>query len=78
MEPHFDAGAQPYQSPPAIGPTRTGLSLTDIISRPDGNQRKLPVPKVAVHDLLSDPSYTHSGRSSSANSLAGTDLMDRM
>jgi zinc finger protein CreA/MIG len=59
-----------------------GISLTDIISRPDGNFRKLPVPqvpKVAVHDLLGPTDgYSISGRSSSSNSLSGGDLMDRM
>lgn len=57
------------------------MSLTDIISRPDGAQRKLPVPqvpKVAVQDLLSDSGYSNSGRSSAAGSLAGGDLMDRV
>lgn len=57
------------------------MSLTDIISRPDGAQRKLPVPqvpKVAVQDLLSDSGYSNSGRSSTAGSLAGGDLMDRV
>lgn len=77
MEPHFES--HHYQGPPASGnnpPTRTGVSLTDIISRPEGNQRKLPVPKVTVHDLL-DNGYGHSGRSSTTGSLAGGDLMDR-
>jgi zinc finger protein CreA/MIG len=54
------------------------MSLTDIISRPDGSQRKLPVPKVAVHDLLSDNGFSHSGRSSASGSLSGGDLMERM
>ncbi|KAK3353583.1 DNA-binding protein cre-1 [Lasiosphaeria hispida] len=59
-----------------------GMSLTNIISQPDGNQRKLPVPqvpKVAVHDLLApSDGYHGSGRSSSSNSISGGDLMDRM
>jgi zinc finger protein CreA/MIG len=78
MEPHFESSH--YQGhPPSSNqpPSRSGgLSLTDILSRPEGNQRKLPVPKVAVHDLL-DNGYGHSGRSSTAGSLAGGDLMDR-
>ncbi|POR36293.1 DNA-binding protein creA [Tolypocladium paradoxum] len=80
MEPHLEAP----QFPPTLGtnaPRTTGMSLTDIISRPDGSQRKLPVPqvpKVAVHDLLSDNGFSNSGRSSATGSLAGGDLMDRV
>ena len=75
-----------YQQTPPVsnpeGPRPTGLSLADIISRPDGS-RKLPVPqppKVAVHDLLTpnDGYNSNSGRSSAAASVAGGDLMDRM
>jgi zinc finger protein CreA/MIG len=86
MEPQADAqyAAAPAPAPPA--PSRSGgISLADIMSRPDGSQRKLPVPqvvpKVAVHDLLtpSDGFHHHmSGRSSSSNSSSGGDLMDRM
>ncbi|PHH65277.1 hypothetical protein CDD81_2689 [Ophiocordyceps australis] len=78
MEPHLDTLA----FPPTLGTTSTrssGTSLSDIISRPDGSQRKLPVPqvpKVAVQDLLSDNGFSNSGRSSATGSLAG-DLMDR-
>ncbi|KAH7165479.1 hypothetical protein EDB81DRAFT_254564 [Dactylonectria macrodidyma] len=80
MEPHLEHN-QFQTPPPAVAPRSTGMSLTDIISRPDGSQRKLPVPqvpKVAVQDLLSDNGFSHSGRSSAAGSLAGGDLMDRM
>lgn len=78
MEPHLDA---PQFPPQLNAPRSNGMSLTDIISRPDGAQRKLPVPqvpKVAVQDLLSDSGYSNSGRSSTAGSLAGGDLMDRV
>lgn len=81
MEPSFDNNTQQHHGPPPTlsGPPRsTGMSLTDILSRPDGNQRKLPVPKVAVHDILNDNGLTHSGRSSTNASLAGGDLHDRM
>lgn len=82
MEPSFDSAQ--YHGPPATGPTggnpvrSTGTSLTDILSRPDGSQRKLPVPKVAVHDMMNDNGFSNSGRSSTSASLAGGDLMDRM
>ncbi|OAA47650.1 carbon response regulator [Metarhizium rileyi] len=78
MEPHLEA---PQFLPQLNAPRTNGMSLTDIISRPDGAQRKLPVPqvpKVAVQDLLSDNGYSNSGRSSATGSLAGGDLMDRV
>ena len=65
--------------PPLPTPRSNGISLTDIMSRPDGAQRKLPVPKVAVHDLLGpSDGFLTSGRSSSANSISGADLYDRL
>ncbi|CAJ2502127.1 Uu.00g049800.m01.CDS01 [Anthostomella pinea] len=83
MEPHLEGSNQQQQQqtsvPSSNGPRPTGMSLTDIISRPDSS-RKLPVPqpKVAVHDLLANDGYNNSGRSSASGSLAGGDLMDRM
>ncbi|KAK3687330.1 DNA-binding protein cre-1 [Podospora appendiculata] len=70
--------------PQQVAPRSNGMStLTDIISRPDGSQRKLPVPqvapKVAIHELLGpSDGYNGSGRSSSSNSISGGDMMDRL
>ena len=87
MEPQADGKSNfnsSSSSSPAITPSSTGLRISDIMSRAEGSQRKLPVPqppKVAVQDLLNSGGFSstgHSGRSSAANSAAGNDLMDRM
>ncbi|KAJ5646033.1 hypothetical protein N7490_002405 [Penicillium lividum] len=66
-----------YYSP---GQGHMGPSITDIMSKPDGTQRKLPVPqvpKVAVQDMLNPANGFSSITSSSNNSIAGGDLADR-
>ncbi|KAJ5907698.1 Zinc finger C2H2 [Penicillium taxi] len=66
-----------YYSP---GQGKMGPSITDIMSKPDGTQRKLPVPqvpKVAVQDMLNPPGGFSSLPSSAATSVAGGDLVDR-
>jgi zinc finger protein CreA/MIG len=74
MEPSTNI-EQPY-----VPSQSSGLRIGDIISKPEGAQRKLPVPqvpKVAVQDLLNNSSGFNSGNSSTNGSLAGNDLMDR-
>ena len=69
MEPSTEAPSAPFRPSEYSGP-----SISDIMSRTDGTQRKLPVPKVAVHDMLNHPSGGFgSGNSSSAASINGED-----
>jgi zinc finger protein CreA/MIG len=65
--------------PPYVPSQTSGLRIGDIISKPDGAQRKLPVPqvpKMAIQDLLNGG--FHSGSSSTTGSLAGNDLAERL
>ncbi|KAF2275627.1 uncharacterized protein EI97DRAFT_459095 [Westerdykella ornata] len=67
---------------PQYAPASTQLSgrLSDLLSKPS-NTRKLPVPmpKVGIQDLLNHPlPGPHSGNSSTAGSVAGNDLAERM
>ncbi|KAF2626488.1 hypothetical protein BU25DRAFT_432258 [Macroventuria anomochaeta] len=76
MEPQTDREA------PYVPSASSGLRIGDIISKPEGAQRKLPVPqvpKVAVQDLLNGPSNSgfSSGNSSATPSIAGEDLANR-
>jgi zinc finger protein CreA/MIG len=74
MEPHAEGPPQPhFQQMQHSGP-----SISDIMSRTDGTQRKLPVPqvpKVAVQDILH--SGFSSGESSTNASINGENAHDR-
>jgi len=79
LEPQPEGHQFSLNPPPPPSSRSNGISLSDIISRQDGGQRKLPVPKVHVHDLLGpSDGYSPSGRTSAANSIAGPDLYDRL
>jgi zinc finger protein CreA/MIG len=75
MEPQTD-------SMPSYAPTANiGMRISDIMEKPEGAQRKLPIPaapKVAIQDLLNANTGFASGTSSSAGSVAGNDLAERL
>lgn len=77
LEPHADTGLGYGSSLP--GQTyNSGPRISEIMSRSGGTQRKLPVPKVAVQDMLNPVSVgIGSGSSSRAGSQAGGDLAFR-
>ncbi|KAF1982713.1 hypothetical protein K402DRAFT_414771 [Aulographum hederae CBS 113979] len=77
------APMEPHTEQPSYVPSQnSGLRISEIMTRSEGAQRKLPVPsvpKVAVQDLLNPNSGSgfSSGNSSTTGSIAGNDLMDR-
>lgn len=80
MEPSSD-GIPSYVNPPSQVSYNHAPRINDIMSRPDGAYRKLPVPqvpKVAVQDLLNPISGDFgSANSSTTGSQAGGDLSER-
>ncbi len=69
MEPSADGPTPPLQHSQHSGPT-----ISDIIFRSDGTQRKLPVPqipKLTVQDILNPGSGSSSGNSSTSVSMNG-------
>jgi len=77
LEPQPDGAMHLTAPAPRTTYRSGGISLSDIINRPDV-VRKLPppIPRVAVSDLGVD-GFTTSGTSSTAGSISGGDLMDR-
>ncbi|KAL9611556.1 MAG: hypothetical protein Q9167_003803 [Letrouitia subvulpina] len=72
MEPSTD-GVPAHGSLPTQQSYHNGPRISEIMSQPDGNHRKLPqpqVPKVAVQDLLNPSSGFSSGNSSQAGDLS--------
>ncbi|CAK7262807.1 hypothetical protein SEPCBS57363_000232 [Sporothrix epigloea] len=82
LEPQPDSSKYTATTAPSATAKAIGISLSDILSRTDGSQRKLPVPQVmnkaGSELLMPNDGFNLSGRSSSSNSIAGGDLMERM
>lgn len=72
MEPSTES-ATPFGSMSNQQSYSTGPRISEIMSQADGTHRKLPLPKVAVQDMLNPGS----GFSSGSSSQAGGDLAER-
>jgi zinc-finger protein CreA/MIG len=58
MEPSAEAVTPAFGRPPTSNASVGVLRISDILSQPESNHRKLPVPRLAVTDLLSGPVTT--------------------
>lgn len=68
MEPHADLPAPQHGSLPVQQSYHNGLRISDMLSRQDTTDRKLPTPtKIAVSDMLNPRSGFSSGSSSQAD-----------
>jgi zinc finger protein CreA/MIG len=82
LEPTLEApvSSMQYLPPPNItsAPRSSHMSLSNIMNQPDPAQRKLPLPKVAVQDMLSaDPGMATPRHHTAPSSIAVGDLVDR-
>ncbi|KAF2663221.1 hypothetical protein BT63DRAFT_129550 [Microthyrium microscopicum] len=54
-----------------------GMRISDMLSRPDANDRKLPIPRLAVTEPWSGPNSIMGGRGSNGSSISG-EMSDRV
>lgn len=77
MEPSTDTSANVQGNRSQQMATSHSMRISDMLSRPDTSDRKLPLPRVAVTETWSGPNNILGTRGSAGSSLAG-DLVDRV